>query len=402
MKKLITLLLSATILFTGCSSSIIESNPTESSAISSSDEISSVETASSSGEIEAELLANIDVDVNSFTGLNDTNLHRYIEDSVYAELVYKLDSDDYFVENVNAVYISQEYLDEVAFNSQSNIYFGYTLAELNELFEGKKYVFTLGEDGKTEVREMNEIADTDNETILKNVAIGTGVILICVTVSLVAAPAAPAVSIIFTTAAKTAAISAASSAAIGGVSAGVVRGIETGDMNEALEAAALGASEGYKWGAISGAVTGGSAKALSVYRANRVIPTPRESELKVLSITDDAIEQVSYLNGKQVDYFTKGATRPDVVVQNPNGTIKAIEVKNYNLESYASRNGLYNELERQVTNRVKNLPKGSTQEIVLDVRGRGFSKQLIDSVISSIKDRCSNVYTDIPVRVISY
>lgn len=56
-----------------------------------------------------------------------------------------LDSSDYFVENVQAVYISQEYLDELAFNSQENVYFGYTLSELNAQFQGEKYIFTLGE-----------------------------------------------------------------------------------------------------------------------------------------------------------------------------------------------------------------------------------------------------------------
>ncbi len=273
MKKLIALLLSAAIMMTGCTSSVIENSSTSSikessSILSTSDETStsSTEAVSSSNKIEAEPMANYDVDTNSFTGLDDTDLHRYIEDSIYAELVTAFDSDDYFVENVSAIYISQEYLDEVAFNSQSNIYFGYTLSELNDLFEGKRYVFTLGEDGKTVVKELTEIVDTDSDTILRNVAIGTGVILICVTVSLVTggAGAPAAVSAIFATAAKTAAISAVSSAAIGGVSAGVVRGIETGDMNEALESAALGASDGYMWGAVSGAISGGAAKAISL------------------------------------------------------------------------------------------------------------------------------------------
>ena len=63
---------------------------------------------------------------------------------------------------------------------------------------------------------------------------------------------------------------------------------------------------------------------------------------------------------------------------------------------------LYRELERQVTSRANNLPAGSTQEIVLDVRGRGFSKDVIDNVVANIQSRCAPVYKDIPVTVMSY
>ena len=67
-----------------------------------------------------------------------------------------------------------------------------------------------------------------------------------------------------------------------------------------------------------------------------------------------------------------------------------------------SRSELYRELERQVTNRVNNLPAGSTQEIVLDASGRGFSKDVIDNVVANIQSRCAPVYKDIPVTVMSY
>ena len=107
-------------------------------------------------------------------------------------------------------------------------------------------------------------------------------------------------------------------------------------------------------------------KRQSLVKSARSHPTPRESELKVLDRTKGAEEQVSYLDGVEVSPTTTGATRPDVVVKNADGSIKAIEVKNYNLASSNSRYYLNRELKRQVTNRVNNLPLGSTQEIVLD------------------------------------
>ena len=120
------------------------------------------------------------------------------------------------------------------------------------------HIFTLSEDGTTTVQELQEIEDVSTETMLKNVAIGTGVILVCVTVSVVSAGVgAPAVSMIFAASATTAETFAISSAVFGGISAGVVRGIQTGDFNEAMKAAAMGATEGFKWGAISGATKSG-------------------------------------------------------------------------------------------------------------------------------------------------
>ena len=99
-------------------------------------------------------------DMPEFAGLDDTTLLTYLEDTVYTNLVTELDNEMYFVENVSAIYISKEYLEEVEYNSQENIYFGYTLSELDEYFQGTRYVFTLGDDGQTIVTEFQEYADT--------------------------------------------------------------------------------------------------------------------------------------------------------------------------------------------------------------------------------------------------
>ncbi len=204
-----------------------------------------------------------------FSGMNDPNLLRYTEDAIYENLVATLDSEEYFVENVSAVYISQEYIDELAYNSQANIYFGYTLQELAEQFQGKKYIFTLGDDGSTIVTEFEEYDDTYDRA-LKNVAIGTGVILVCVTVSLVSAGlGAPAVSMIFSVAAQSGTKMALSGGIMGGVAAGIVTGVQTGDMDEALKAAALAGSEGFKWGAVTGVISGGASEAMALKGATR-------------------------------------------------------------------------------------------------------------------------------------
>lgn len=275
MKRIISLLLCAAVMLTGCGTA-------ENAGNQSTTVVSQADTPQASNDTTEPMFETdewVDVGVQ-YNSLDEKQLLAHIEDLVYSETVRNLNSEDYFVENVSAVYISKEYLEETAYNSQSNIYFGYTLAELNDLFQGTKYVFTLGEDGKTTVKELVEIQDTTNDEILKNVAIGTGVILICVTVSVITGGAgAPAISAIFAASAKTGTIMAVSSAAIGGVSAGVVRGIETGDMNEALEAAALAGSDGFKWGAISGAISGGATEAIALKGATLSGLTMNEAAL---------------------------------------------------------------------------------------------------------------------------
>lgn len=405
MKRTIALLLAVLMLLTGCTQQPVqnqETNPSESASSEVSSTPATDGSESNQSNTEEEIVFEEDAPVE-FASLSDPDLLQYVEDNIYTDLTARFNSDDYIIESVNAVYVSEEYLEEVAYNSQSNIYFGYTLEELDAQFQGTRYIFSLGENGETVVEEFAGYDDT-YDRVIKNVAIGTGVILVCVTVSVVSggvgAPAA--VSMIFASAAKTGTIYALSSGTISAVAAGTITGIQTGDFEEAKKAAALAGSESFKWGAITGVITGGVSKGVELYRSSKTIPTPRESEVTVLNRTKNSTEQVSYLNGKEVPLNTPGATRPDVVVKNANGTVKAIEVKNYNLAQSSNRHTLYTELERQVKDRLANLPSGSTQEIVLDVRGRGFTDELIENTIAAIRNRLANIYPDIPITVLRY
>ena len=198
-----------------------------------------------------------------FTSLDNDDLLQNLEDSVYNELLDQIDSDKYFIENVEATYISKEYIEELAYNSKSNIFFGYTLDELNQQFQGERFVFTLGDNGNTIVQSFEKFDDT-YEKVLKDVAIGTGVILLCVTVSAVTGGVAPAVSMIFAVSAKTGAVAALSGGAIGGASAGIIEAINGGSKEDIFKAASVGAGKGYKVGAFSGAIAGGAGEAIAL------------------------------------------------------------------------------------------------------------------------------------------
>ena len=429
MKKILAFVLVLALILTGCSStgkstsSSIASESGQGNETIEETEKSSVEAESDKTEESAAesdsttptadtALATEEV---NFTSLNDPKLLQYVEDSVYSDLVAEFASEDYIIENVQATYVSKEYLEEISYNSQANIFFGYTLAELDAQFQGTRYIFTLGDDGTTVVQPFEGYDDT-YEKVLKNVAIGTGVILVCVTVSVVTGGAGLApVSMVFAASAKTATSFAISGTLFGGVSAGIVEGIRTKDFDKALKAAAVGGSEGFKWGAFSGALVGGATELSAIHRASKAvegateyakgtveiaddIPQWRQAELRALNETG-GYEQLSYLNGEQVPFGTQGATRPDVV-QVLGDHIEAIEVKYYNLESKASLNTLYSELEREITARVANLPKGSTQKIILDVTGRGFSEATCNTVKNNIWSLLENVYPNIPIEIV--
>ena len=274
MKRLISLLLTVALLMSGCSQ--VQNTDSEESSISQMIQASSVDSNEDSIESTQETNEKViqidDPEADptpykyevKFDDLDDGELKRYVEDNIYSGIVATLDSDKYFVENVSAIYISQEYIDELAYNSKANVFFGYTLAELDDAFKGTRYVFTLGDEGETIVTAFEDYDDT-YEQVIRNVAIGTGVILVCVTVSVVTGGVgAPAISMIFATAAKTGTAMALSSGTISAIAAGVVTEIQTGDFEQAKKAAALAGSESFKWGAIIGSVAGGASEAIAL------------------------------------------------------------------------------------------------------------------------------------------
>lgn len=312
MKRIIALFLCAAIFLTSCS----QSQPQTTNSDNMPDN-------ASSETVEPVIWEDTGPHYNA---LDDTLLLAHIEDLIYTETITALDSEEYFVESVNAVYISKEYLEEVAFNSQSNIYFGYTLDELNALFQGTRYIFTLGENGNTTVQELQEIEDINTETILKNVAIGTGVILVCVTVSVVSAGVgAPAVSMIFAVSATTAETMALSSAAFGGISAGIVRGIQTGDFNEAIEATALSGSEGFKWGAITGAVLGGTSEAFLLKAATKSGLTMNEAAI-IQADSGLPIDVISQMHSLDEYLVYKDASLKPVMVNGRTALVQNIDL----------------------------------------------------------------------------
>ena len=275
MKRVIALILACMLLLTACgapaeTAQSTDPSPSEQKAEADpeTDVVDETDVATDA-EQEAEEGANpivVTQNVPDITikGLDDEALLAYVEDNVYSTLVAQLNSEDYFVENVEAIYYPKEYIEALASNTQPNLYFGYTSAELNAQFQGTKYVFTLGEDGQTIVVPMETVSDDVYVKAMENVIIGSGVILVCVTVSIVAYPAAPAVSMIFAASASTGTTFALESGTISFVAAAIAKGYETESFEQALKAGVEAGGEGFKWGAIIGATVGGTEEAIAL------------------------------------------------------------------------------------------------------------------------------------------
>lgn len=188
---------------------------------------------------------------------------------------------------VDVSYYPKEYIKTLASNSQENIYFGYKLSELDELFVGKKYYFTCDDSGETTVKEFKPYEDNTYDQVIRNIAIGTGIIVISVTITLasggfgapvVAGSAVSAINVIFSSAATSATVTALSGGLVSSVVASATVAMQTNDWEEIQKAAALAGSEGFMWGAVVGAATGAYSgamrygKALKALKAAEAVP----------------------------------------------------------------------------------------------------------------------------------
>jgi len=180
----------------------------------------------------------------------------------------------YNVDYVECIYISQEYIDEVYYNSLNNVYFGYDYDEVASYMQDTNWTFTVDENGQTVVTEVKESSNALVD-IVKKAAIGTGAIVVCAVISCVSGGvgAAP-VACFFAGAAKGALIGAVSGAAVSGVIGGAIAGVQTQSWEGALNGALTAAADGYMWGALSGALVGGFSST-SCFAGDTLVKTDR-------------------------------------------------------------------------------------------------------------------------------
>lgn len=180
-----------------------------------------------------------------------------LEKAVYEELLSNPASEEYFIEDIQTSYVSQEYLDELAANSRSNSYFGYSLDALEEAYQGNAFVFTTADTGETVVQDFEDYQDP-YAGIAEDLTVGGGVIALTLTVSILTTGTYPAISVVLLSSAKGGMQLGATAFAMTGVSEWLLEGIRTGDFPKAGPKALKEAAEGFKWGAIGGSINGGA------------------------------------------------------------------------------------------------------------------------------------------------
>lgn len=87
-------------------------------------------------------------------------------------------------------------------------------------------------------------------------------------------------------------------------------------------------------------------------------------------------------------YGTKGSVRPDFYK-----TGSSIDVKNYNIENASRRNNLVRNIAKQYQQRIGNLPSGTRQTVLIDIRGQNISNDSLSSLYNSIMQRTNNGIT---------
>ena len=131
--------------------------------------------------------------------------------------------------------------------------------------------------------------------------------------------------------------------------------------------------------------TGGTAAGEGEGGTSTSRPTWRQSELDAATELPDYDAQKSFINREEVPYGTKGSVRP--------GYYKdgfSVDIKNYNVESASGRSNLARNIEKQYYQRIENLPNGTNQSVIIDVRGQNVSDAILNSLYDGIMQRTNN------------
>jgi len=134
-------------------------------------------------------------------------------------------------------------------------------------------------------------------------------------------------------------------------------------------------------------------------------PTYRESEKDVYDFLGEKYkdnenitvqEQASFKGGQEAKHYgEKGSVRPDDTViiktETKNGTVisrESYEVKNYKIENY---NNMTSKIGEQAKVRLKELPEGTVQKVVIDTRGQNLTTEIEAKTINDIVKKSNGI-----------
>ena len=110
--------------------------------------------------------------------------------------------------------------------------------------------------------------------------------------------------------------------------------------------------------------------------------TWQQSEKEVEKENPDYNPQQSFLNGKKVNYGTSGSSRPDFYKEG-----FSLEVKNYKIMSQNGKNSLINTIVRQAQKRMTDLPLGTIQTVIIDIKGQEVSDDVLKEIVNAVLEK---------------
>ena len=111
-------------------------------------------------------------------------------------------------------------------------------------------------------------------------------------------------------------------------------------------------------------------------------PTWRQSELDAAKDFPEYKAQKSFINRQEVPYGTRGSVRPDYYKSG-----HSIDIKNYNITNASGRRSLVRNIEKQYYYRIKNLPEGTKQSVIIDIRGQNVTDTDLSVLYNTIVKR---------------
>lgn len=116
--------------------------------------------------------------------------------------------------------------------------------------------------------------------------------------------------------------------------------------------------------------------------------TAKESEQDFYKENLNYTPQVSFINRKEVTYAKKGSSRVDAYKPG-----EAVEIKNYTLSKKQNQYNMVRTLVKQFEKRKINLPEGTKQTAVIDIRGQRVPKEVLKEIKKKI-----NIYDKVKVK----
>jgi flagellar hook assembly protein FlgD len=119
-------------------------------------------------------------------------------------------------------------------------------------------------------------------------------------------------------------------------------------------------------------------------------PTWRQSEIDVKAkmYGDGYMPQQSFKGQNSVKAYESGSVRPDLY--KPGNPGHSVEVKNYNISTPERRSNLVSVIKKQYEQRLANLPAGTKQTVVIDVRGQNYTTQMLIDLKNSVSVATNN------------